>query len=290
MIDEQKTKEDFGYEIKYLKPNSSKKIVVICDYCHNYCYPTYKNYQNSKINTVIDKDACLGCRNLKKKECNSARDRAEIIKQSTAKRKKTNLVKYGTEFAAQSEIVKNKQKETISKKTEEEWDEIVQKREETLIKNTGLSRADYTRKVNMEKYGVPYIPCTDEIKEKRNATFVEKYGGSPVNNPEIRKKIRETTKEKYGVDYWFQTEESKQITKEQKPANSTEANHKRIQTNLEKYGAENPQQNEEIKKKTRETNIQRGHIKIYEGLTIKEWSDKKEMSESQRKSNSAQKN
>lgn len=55
------------------------------------------------------------------------------------------------------------------------------------------------------KYGVDYTIQIDSIKEKRNITNINKYGGkSPFSSKEIRDKSKITVKENYGVDNIFQ--------------------------------------------------------------------------------------
>ena len=86
--------------------------------------------------------------------------------------------------------------------------------------------------------------CTsNNVKEKRKATFLEKYG---VENPmliqETKEKIKATCLEKYGFENTFQSDEVKEKIKA---------------TNIEKYGVENPSQSEEIKEKMKATCLEK---------------------------------
>lgn len=247
MLRKDLTLEKFGYIPDDLSLGSKKLIIYQCDFCNLLFERSYFLYVRLENQSVIKKDACMGCRHLKK-----------------------NLDNF-----------KEKINKTWEKKTKEELNIIKEKRAESIQEIHGCDPAELARRRNIKKYGVPFIPCTDEIKEKRKNTNIERFGTSNPNElPEIKQKIIDKNREKYGVDHFFQTEKVKEIVKNDKPANSPAAQSKRIETNLEKYGTENPQQNLEIQAKTKQTSIDRGHIKIYEGLTIKEWADKKDISAS----------
>ena len=85
--------------------------------------------------------------------------------------KKTNLEKYGVECAAKNPEIRRKSAESF--------------------KETWRTRGD-------------------EIREQRIKTNLEKYGGpSPSSNKDVQEKARQTTRERYGVDYYTQTEEYK---------------------------------------------------------------------------------
>lgn len=83
--------------------------------------------------------------------------------------KKTNLEKYGVECPAKNHDVKMKASE--------------------MIKESWRTRGQ-------------------EILERRIKTNIERYGGpSPSSNKEVQEKIRQTNRERYGADYYTQTEE-----------------------------------------------------------------------------------
>ena len=115
---------------------------------------------------------------------------------------------------------------------------------------------------NLEKYGVEWAAQTSEVKEKSKQTCLEKYG---VENGNQAKEVREKTKQyfidKYGVENYSQTTECKEkvaITwKNKSEEDIDKILTKRKNTNLEKYGAEYPQTTTEIKEKIRRTNLER---------------------------------
>lgn len=77
--------------------------------------------------------------------------------------------------------------------------------------------------------------CLIKTKDKIKETNKEKYGvENPFSREDIKNKIKETNKEKYGYEHAYKNKEIQEKTKE---------------TNLRKYGCENPFQNEEIKDK-----------------------------------------
>lgn len=99
----------------------------------------------------------------------------EFVEQVVEKRKKTNLGKYGVEFAQQSEQVKEKQKETM-----------------------------------IERYGVEHPYQSEEIMAKMKASNKEKYGVENVAQlPEVQIKMAKTTLERYGVEHYNQLPEMK---------------------------------------------------------------------------------
>lgn len=80
------------------------------------------------------------------------------------KRKVTNLEKYGTEFAVQSDIVKDK-----------------------------------VEKANIEKYGVKTTLLVPEVQEKIKNSLIDHFGvDHPSKSKEIKKKAMDTCLEKYG--------------------------------------------------------------------------------------------
>lgn len=75
--------------------------------------------------------------------------------------------------------------------------------------------------------------CTSEIKKKREATCIEKYGvPNPFQSKEVQDKQHRTLREKYDCDNVFQLEEVKK---------------KSAKTMEEKYGANHPMKVDEIK-------------------------------------------
>jgi len=113
-----------------------------------------------------------------------------------------------------------------------------------------------------KKWGSLGITCSDKKciyknqLEKRKKTYFDKYGGHPLQNEEIKNKIKQTCLDRYGVEYVFQNSDIKEkITKTclkkygvKNSSQNEQIKRKREETMINKYGAKYPMQNEEIKK------------------------------------------
>jgi hypothetical protein len=141
------------------------------------------------------------------------------------------------------------------------------------IKNTHLKNCGYTsnllcplnkekvKQTNLTRYGYEFHLHNEDIKNKRNKTYFEKFGGYPSTNINIKNKIKETNLQKYGVENVFQNNEIKQKIKEtnlQKYGvgnifQSPKFQEKNKQICLEKYGVEYPMQHQETKEKFKQT-------------------------------------
>jgi hypothetical protein len=137
--------------------------------------------------------------------------------------KKIMLEKYGTEYAFQSKIVKEKIKISNMKNLGVEYpgqSEIVRNKQ----KETCLIR-----------YGVENSSQSDIIKERQKKTFLENYGvENPFQSEQVKSTMKNTWMEKYGVDNPLKSEIVRQKSKN---------------TMLEKYGVENASQSIEVKMK-----------------------------------------
>lgn len=153
---------------------------------------------------------------------------------------KTNLIKYGVKNTFQSEIFKEKLKQT--------------KKEKYGYENFN-NREKAKNSCNI-KYGVENPSQLNEIKEKKIKTNISKYGVRWYNNIE---KIKKTNLDKYGIEYILQSEIIK---------------NKMIQTMKEKYGFDNPSKIKEFQDKKIKTNLKNHGVKWYNNvekhkLTIK---------------------
>lgn len=133
-----------------------------------------------------------------------------------------------------------------SLRTEEERQQILEKRKQT----------------NLEKFGTEFAIQNNEVKQKQTDTFMEKYGvATPLENTEILEQMKQRNVEKYGVEYAQQrpevVEKTKQTIKERygveniSQLNSTRE--KVRQTCLRKYGVDNPMKCPEIVDKLSQT-------------------------------------
>ena len=119
---------------------------------------------------------------------------------------------------------------------------------------------------NITKYGVENPLQNEEIKNKMKKTNLNKYGvENPFQNEEIKNKIKETNLNKYGFEFVLQNQEVKNKVKEtnlkkyevDNPMKKEEFKNKIKETNLNKYGFEFALQNQEVKDKAKQTNLKK---------------------------------
>ena len=124
--------------------------------------------------------------------------------------------------------------------------ELKEKREQTCI----------------EKYGGKTPLNSKEIQNKCKQTWLKKYGtDNPIKNKKIREKAIKTIKEKFGTDNVFKLKEFQEIAKQRRiekynteiPLRNPFIKQKMINTNLKIYGTPYPTQNEKIKEKISQT-------------------------------------
>ena len=230
----------------------------ICDEAGVTLLVDYKDKYVTRDTRIIGKcimcdnkfDKCLN--NLHKQRNFGCETCAKILK--FKKIKNTMVEKYGVEYAAKSQIFKDKMKKTSLEKY---GVENANQSEEVRYK---------IRQTNLEKYGCEYGLQNEEVKEKRRLSNLEKYGfENPLQREEIKDKIKQTNLEKYGVEYVSQFQEFKDKCKKNNlekygVEHFTQTDimkQKTIQTNLEKYGVEHNLQREEIKDKIKQTNLEK---------------------------------
>lgn len=130
--------------------------------------------------------------------------------------------------------------------------EVIKKKEETCLKNHGVSH-----------------PCQNEsIKQKLIETFIKNNGGMGNASESIKSKQHKTMKEKYGVYYALQTQEfvDKSYNTRTKNHGSIKnsylkSHEKQKNTNLQKYGVYELLSSDIIRNKINETNLKKygGH-------------------------------
>lgn len=151
----------------------------------------------------------------------------EVIK----KKEQTSLERYGTTKPQQTDIVKQKSRETSLKRHGGQGNEsnfIQEKQNQTMI----------------EKYGVKCFSQNKKLLEKAHQTKLKKYGDAGYTN---REKAKQTYLERFGVE---------------SPLGSKEIQEKSKQTILVKYGVEYISQNEGIKDKINKTKSQNYKARI----------------------------
>lgn len=190
MIDNIFIKDKNDY-IKYseLKPRykySRKKVKFICTKCNCISEKTFVCLTFPFI--------CTNC--IKNSE------------ETKEKRKQTNLKKFGTEFASQSNICKEHLKETCIKKygtiNPFQIDEVKDKIKETNKKRYGAENPFQSEEIKekikhtiQDRYGTEYITQTEFFKEKSKQTCIEKYG---TENAILNYDIFVKSRQKYYYD------------------------------------------------------------------------------------------
>lgn len=176
---------------------------------------------------------------IKKFSIKKSKDKiVEKIKGSSLiKRKKTCLIKYGTEHPAQSNYVKNKTKESNIKKYGVEYPTKLQIVKEKIA-NT-----------NMQRYGAKCAIQNSNIRIKSKETLKAKYGvDNPAKSIIVQNKMKETNLKRYGVE---------------NPGGTKESILKARETMKRKYGASNSMAAACIKEKIKNTNLQKYGVPFY---------------------------
>jgi len=190
-------------------------------------------------------------------------------------KRRTNIEKFGSEWAIQSDAAKDKRRATSIERYGAEHhlqtDESMAKLKATNLERYGVEFAGQSedakakmRKTNLERYGVENPFQSEEIKAAMRAQSLELYGVEFAGQREdVLEQIKQTNLERYGVENTFQSEELMAKVKArnlelygvESNAQREDVQAKIRATNLERYGVETPFQNEEIKAKARATNL-----------------------------------
>lgn len=187
MILAEKTFELFGYLPTSLSFGSKKKIVVQCDYCNALVHKKYKDYLTSS-SSIVKKDACKQCKNLKAAEMvSSIPGKKESMTRNMVK---TNIERFGTAAPMNNVEINAKMKSNNLEKYGTEYHIAA----ESTRKNI--------RKTMNQKYGSNHHMQNAAFLNEFKQNMVDKYG---VNNafaiPEVRNKINATIKTTHGVNH-----------------------------------------------------------------------------------------
>ena len=183
--------------------------------------------------------------------------------------------KYGVEYAMQSDVLKQRSKETCLEKYGVEHPmqvaDIQKTASKTCVERYGVTNPkqceDFKEKAKqtcLQNHGVEHPMQSTEIMAKSRETSREKYGTDhPMQSEEVRSKVVQTCVDKYGVENVFQSDEIKAEIKEtmmerygvENPKQCEEIKEKAKRTCLENHGVEYPMQSDEIMNKSRRTNI-----------------------------------
>jgi len=198
-----KNKDEFEVYISELSTGSEIKVEVECDYCGRVFIKTYCEYIKQNINSIIHKDCCMECRNIKRKESNllqyNVENTSSLIHVKN-KTKNTWLNNYGVDNPMKNEDIKNKAILTNYEKYNHKFYSQTNESKERALK-TNMQRygaktylntkegLDKLRKTNLNKYGCEYVTQVEEFKNKKVNTNLSKYGTkTPCENTEIKMK------------------------------------------------------------------------------------------------------
>lgn len=152
-----------------------KIIPSVHEYCSKECMESDREVINKRVKqTLIEKFGEDGLR----------------CKEIAEKKKRTNLAKYGCEYASQNEEVKRKALETNKRN-----------HGGILAMHNPLIKAKIVE-TNLQRYGVPYAQQLDEVKAKVKQTNLERYGYEcNFGDSQKREEYKQICVEKYGEDY-----------------------------------------------------------------------------------------
>lgn len=239
-------------KIEDLPAGSDQIIIAKCDLCNNEFNISYYNYNKliKKYNICICNE--INCLNIKKKKTNLAKFGFEWASKSPEikyKTKENNIEKWGYECPLLSPEIKEK----IRDNNLEKWgvyhpmksDVLKNKIKENNLEKWGCeyifqieSVRDKIKESLLNKYGVDNPMKSKDIYNKSIATKISKYNDPKYNN---REKFNLTNLERYGMPY-TQTKDYKDKSKS---------------TSLKKYNTEYPIQSECIKNKSRKTKLEK---------------------------------
>ncbi len=205
------------------------------------------------------------------------------------KRANTNIDKYGSECALQSEGVIKKANETKMEKYGSIYpinsEEIKKKTIETNMKRYGTANPSQNkdirekiRKTHNIKYGCDFPQQNAEIRQKTKDTFLGRFGTAhPLQNEMVKEKTKKTNNERYGCDWVLQNEDIKtkitDTTMERYGVKHTlqvpEIKERIANTNIEKYGYKHPMQNAEISERSQKNSYKLKEYVFPSGKTIK---------------------
>ena len=193
------------------------------------------------------------------------------------KRKNSCIEKYGVDNPSKSKEVRDKVIKTNLDKFGHEWatksDDVKVKMKEQFIEKYGVDNPskikevrDRAKETMLDRFGVEHAMHSDDIKNKLKNKFLEKYG---VDNPskikEVRDRAKETMLDRFGVEHAMQNKSIQDKCKKtnierygvDSPLKSNNIREKIKNTNMDKYGVDNPFKSDIIIEKIKQTNVER---------------------------------
>jgi hypothetical protein len=269
-------------------------------YCNSKCANNDHEVRNKIKNTMIKKygvDNPLKSDIIKEKVKNTIIEKygvdnisqLEYVRKSISEKNKQNsdervlkikdtcLEKYGVDNVFKDKNIQEKYKNTIIEKYGVENLMQLDKYKQVISeknKENSNQRLDNLKKSLKEKYGVENLSNIPGIKEKSKQTCLEKYGVEyfaqsdefKENNAhlldqfktdEFKEKARKTMIEKYGVDNYTKTKEYREYISKINRSNKVERVTKMKETCLEKYGVESNILTAEFKEKSKQTCLEK---------------------------------
>lgn len=120
------------------------------------------------------------------------------------------------------------------------------------------------KETNINKYGVENVSQVDDIKKKKEETYLEHYGMHPKKTTEVQEKYINTCLKKYGCINSGQAKEVKDKIKKTfdkkyggHPMYDSEVKNKIKETCLDKYGVEHPMFDDNVKNKIKITCLEK---------------------------------
>lgn len=162
------------------------------------------------------------------------------------KMRNTMLEKYGVDNPMRCEEFRNKISVGNSSKTEEQQNQINNKRAKTKLDKYGCATFNNRNKAyqtNIIKYGVKSPVELDYVKTKRIQGSLDKFGvDNPFKSNAVHDRAKNILQDRYGVKCVLKLPKFKE---------------KAIQTNIKKYGVDNPMKNKIKYNKHKQTLISR---------------------------------
>jgi hypothetical protein len=172
----------------------------ICDEGGVILLDDYTNKYITRDTRIIAK--CIMCENTFDKSLNKLHKQRNFGCEICAKKmkfdriKNTMTEKYGVEYAAQTDIFKDKMRKSSLAKYGCEY-----AAQSDIFK-------EKIKQTNLEKYGCEYGLQSELVKDKSRITNLEKYGCEYATQSDIFKdKMRKSCLEKYGVEHVSQNQE-----------------------------------------------------------------------------------
>ena len=162
------------------------------------------------------------------------------------KSKQTLIERYGVDNPMKLKSIAQKMSTTVKSKSEDEKNEILNKRKSTNLERYGFESAsqnpeimakiqksiaennniedikDKIEKTCLERYGSKTFLSSGYAREKIKETNIEKYNGpAPMCSDDVKRKTANTVKERYGVESIMMVGEVVQKIHQSKVANNT---------------------------------------------------------------------